>query len=113
MQVDILVNNAGMLQIGLAEHTKLSVDQHVMNVNFLGVVSLTKAVLPHFLEKEEGHITVISSPGGKLGKLRTVGQYLLLLLHICSAHLEILRFPMGGAYPRGVLGYKCDGRGGA
>jgi len=65
-KIDILVNNAGMLQIGLAEHTKLSVDQRVMNVNFLGVVSLTKAVLPHFLEKEEGHITVISSPGGKL-----------------------------------------------
>ena len=64
-----------MLQIGLAEHTKLSVDQHVMNVNFLGVLSLTKTVLPHFLEKEEGHITVISSPGGKLGKLRTVPTF--------------------------------------
>ena len=57
-----------MLQVGLAEHTKLSVDQRVMDVNFLGVLSLTKAVLPHFLEKEDGHITVISSPGGKLGK---------------------------------------------
>ena len=56
------------MQIGLVEHTKLSVDQRVMNVNFFGVVSLTKAVLPHFLEKEDGHIAVISSPAGKLGK---------------------------------------------
>ncbi|XP_078351079.1 dehydrogenase/reductase SDR family member 7-like isoform X1 [Oculina patagonica] len=65
-KIDVLVNNAGMLQVGLAEHTKLSVDQRVMDVNFLGVLSLTKAVLPHFLEKEDGHVTVISSPGGKL-----------------------------------------------
>ena len=72
-----MVNNAGMLQIGLAEHTKLSVDQRVMNVNFLGVVSLTKAVLPHFLEKEEGHITVISSPGGKLGNRRFLKFFFL------------------------------------
>lgn len=69
LQIDILVNNAGTLQIGLAEHTKLSVDEYVMDVNFLGVLSLTKAVLPHFLEKEDGHIAVISSPGGKLGKI--------------------------------------------
>lgn len=65
LQIDVLVNNAGILQVGLAEHTKLSVDQRVMDVNFLGVLSLTKAVLPHFLEKEDGHIAVISSPAGK------------------------------------------------
>ena len=29
---------------------------------------------------------------------RNVGRRLLLLLRICSAHLEILGFPMGGAY---------------
>lgn len=49
------------------ESTEFSVDKRMVDLNVLGVLSLTKAVLPHFLEKEEGHFTVFSSPGGKLG----------------------------------------------
>ena len=42
-------------QIGVAEHTILCVDQQVMD---------SKAVLPHLLDKQDGHIAVISSLGG-------------------------------------------------
>jgi short-subunit dehydrogenase len=38
----------------------------VMNVNFYGCVNVTKAFLPHLLERPEAHIVNISSMGGFL-----------------------------------------------
>jgi len=35
-----------------------------MAINYIGTVSLTKAILPHFLEKKQGHFTVITSLTG-------------------------------------------------
>jgi short-subunit dehydrogenase len=40
--------------------------EHVMNVNFMGTVSISKAFLPHLLERPEAHIVNISSMGGFL-----------------------------------------------
>ena len=37
-----------------------------MNVNFYGVLYMTKAFLPHFLARPEAHITNLSSMGGFL-----------------------------------------------
>lgn len=43
--------------------------QRVMEVNYLAVVALTKAILPHMLERKGGSgFIVISSVQGKLGK---------------------------------------------
>jgi short-subunit dehydrogenase len=38
-----------------------------MEVNFFGTVALTKAVLPHMLDRKSGRIIVISSISGKFG----------------------------------------------
>src|SRR5690606_11676546 len=38
----------------------------VMNVNFYGTLYMTKAFLPHFLERKEAHIVNLSSMGGFL-----------------------------------------------
>lgn len=43
---------------------QLSVDKNIMLVNFLGPVALTKAVLPHMVERRQGHIVVTSSMQG-------------------------------------------------
>jgi short-subunit dehydrogenase len=65
--VNILVNNAGISQRSLVRDTDISVDQKVMNVNFMGTVAVTKAVLPAMLHQHSGQIVVISSVMGKIG----------------------------------------------
>ncbi|MEN3001294.1 MAG: SDR family oxidoreductase [Armatimonadota bacterium] len=66
-QIDILVNNAGISQRSRVQETLLEVDRRLMEVNFFGVISLTKAVLPYMLQRGSGHIVVISSLLGKFG----------------------------------------------
>jgi short-subunit dehydrogenase len=66
-QIDVLVNNAGISQRGAVNDTDLEVYQRIMNLNFFGVIALTKAILPHFLERKTGHFAVTSSVTGKIG----------------------------------------------
>lgn len=66
-KIDILVNNAGRSQRAEWIKTSLDVDKQVLNVNVLGVLSLTKLVLPHMVEKKAGHIVNTSSIAGKIG----------------------------------------------
>jgi short-subunit dehydrogenase len=65
--IDYVFHNAGISQRSFVKDTSLDIDQKVMNVNFFGVVALTKAVLPHFLSKKKGHFIVTSSLVGKFG----------------------------------------------
>lgn len=65
--IDILVNNGGVSQRCLVSETGMETDRRIMETNFFGTVSLTKAVLPSMLEKKSGHIVVISSLVGKFG----------------------------------------------
>lgn len=65
--LDVLVNNAGVSQRSKVAETSLAVDQQLMDVNFMGPVALTKAVLPHFLDRGTGQFIVISSVTGKIG----------------------------------------------
>lgn len=65
--VNVLINNAGISQRALVKDTQLSVDQRVMDVNFIGTVAVTKAVLPTMLHQRFGQIVVISSVMGKIG----------------------------------------------
>ena len=60
-QIDILVNNAGLSHWSKIKDTSMDVIKTILNVNFLGGVGLTKAVLPYMLEKKKGNIVVISS----------------------------------------------------
>ena len=69
-KINILVNNAGISQRSLAKETALSVDQKIMDVNFIGTVAVTKAVLPYMLRQKQGQIVAISSVMGKIGTPR-------------------------------------------
>ncbi len=66
-RIDMLINNGGISQRSLAAETALSVDKRIMQVNFLGTVALTKAVLPYFLKQGQGHIVTVSSVTGLYG----------------------------------------------
>lgn len=68
--IDMLINNAGISQRSEVKDTLFEVDKKIMEVNFLGAVALTKAVLPSMLERQSGQIAVISSVMGKLGTPR-------------------------------------------
>lgn len=63
--IDIIINNGGISQRSLVKDTSLDVDRRIMEVNFFGAVALTKALLPHMLERKKGHIVVMSSVLGK------------------------------------------------
>lgn len=65
--VDILVNNAGRSQRAEWTTTSLEVDREMLELNVMGVLSLTKKVLPHMVKRKEGHIVNMSSIAGKLG----------------------------------------------
>lgn len=65
--VDVLFNNGGISQRSFAKDTSIAVDKRLMDVNYLGTVALTKALLPHFIDKKDGHFVVITSIVGKIG----------------------------------------------
>ncbi|KAK2162502.1 hypothetical protein LSH36_97g03008 [Paralvinella palmiformis] len=65
-RVDILVNNAGISNRGDVQSTSLDVFIKVMNVNFIGQVAITKALLPQMISQGSGHIIAVSSLQGKI-----------------------------------------------
>ena len=65
--IDILVNNGGISQRSLVKDTAILVDKRIMDINYLGTVALTKAVLPHFIKNKSGQFVVTTSIVGKIG----------------------------------------------
>ncbi len=72
-QIDVLVNNAGISQRGHVQHSGMDVYKRLINLNYLAVVALTKAVIPIFLKQKSGHFVAISSISGKLGSPMRAG----------------------------------------
>lgn len=66
-KIDVLLNNGGISQRSLVKETSLDVDRKIMEVNYFGTVALTKALLPHFLQRKQGQFAVVSSLVGKFG----------------------------------------------
>ncbi len=65
--IDVMVHNAGISQRSLVSETALDVDRRIMEVNYFGVVALTKALLPRLVERRRGHFVVVSSVTGYVG----------------------------------------------
>ncbi len=61
-QVDILVNNAG-LALGLEPAHQANEDdwETMIDTNTKGVINMTRALLPHMVERDKGHIVNIGS----------------------------------------------------
>ena len=70
IQVDVLVNNGARGQIGWMKETPLEVDKVILELNLVGTISITKAVLPYMLQQQGGDIVIVSSVAGKMGKVQ-------------------------------------------
>src|SRR3954471_14487626 len=60
-RIDVLVNNAGTGAAGAAEESSVAQDQRVFDINFFGLIRMTKSVLPHMRAHGSGRIINISS----------------------------------------------------
>ena len=65
-KIDALMNNAGYGSYGPLEATPMEKVKRQFDVNVIGLLETTKAVLPHFRANKEGVIINISSVGGKV-----------------------------------------------
>lgn len=58
---------AGISQRSLTAETPIENDRKIMEINFFGVVALTKAILPQMIENGGGQLAAASSLVGKFG----------------------------------------------
>ncbi|MFE5943961.1 SDR family NAD(P)-dependent oxidoreductase [Streptomyces sp. NPDC056480] len=66
-RLDAVVNNAGAGHVGTIENESVDEVRQVMEVNFFGVVTVTKAVMPH-LRATGGRLLTVTSVGGVIGQ---------------------------------------------
>ena len=65
--IDMMMHNGGMSQRALVADTDIAVHREVMELNYFSYILLTKALLPHFMERRSGYFVVTSSVMGKIG----------------------------------------------
>ncbi|MEU4242710.1 SDR family oxidoreductase [Actinoplanes sp. NPDC026619] len=65
-RIDVLLNNAGYGAYGLLEATGMDKIRRQFDVNVIGLLETTKAVLPHLRAAGGGTIINVSSIGGKV-----------------------------------------------
>ena len=66
-RIDVLVNNAGFAVGGFVEEVPMEAWRAQIETNFMGVVAMTRAVLPLMRRQGEGSIIQIGSVSGRVG----------------------------------------------
>ncbi|GFR60965.1 dehydrogenase/reductase SDR family member [Elysia marginata] len=118
-RVDILVNNAGKSQRALWMDIELEVDRFMFEVDVLGPVSLTRALLPHMIERKQGQIAVVSSLAGKSGvsgmrsycgaKHAVQGYFDSLRIEVASHNIDVNIICPGPVFSNARL-HACTGK---
>jgi NAD(P)-dependent dehydrogenase (short-subunit alcohol dehydrogenase family) len=78
-RIDVLVNNAGIGSAGAVEENSVHQAESVLNINVLGVIRVTKAVLPHMRSQGGGRVINLSSVLG-------VAPQPFMALYVASKH---------------------------
>jgi NAD(P)-dependent dehydrogenase (short-subunit alcohol dehydrogenase family) len=71
-RIDVLFNNAGIAGVGDVLETEPELFDRVMTVNVRGVYLMTRAVVPHMMERRTGSIINMSSCIAEIGLARRV-----------------------------------------
>lgn len=66
-KIDVLINLGGISQRSKIIDTPLWLDRKIMEINYFGTISLSKAVLPYMIKQKSGHIMATSSISGRFG----------------------------------------------
>ncbi|OOC64370.1 SDR family NAD(P)-dependent oxidoreductase [Paenibacillus ihbetae] len=70
-RIDVLVNNAGYGKFEAFLDMPPDEFEDMMDVNYMGIVRCTQAVLPGMLERGDGQIVNIASMAGKIGTAKS------------------------------------------
>jgi len=65
-KIDVLVNNAGVCMSAPMSETSIEDWERIINVNLWGYIYTINALLPHFLDRQQGNIINVGSFGGKV-----------------------------------------------
>ncbi|MEZ4736696.1 MAG: SDR family oxidoreductase [Caldilineaceae bacterium] len=69
-QIDLMIHCGGVSQRATVAETSMEVQRRIMEINYFGAVALTRALLPSMIERQRGHLVVISSLSGKISTPR-------------------------------------------
>lgn len=93
--IDVLVNNAGVMPVGLTEAYTIADIQQCLDVNVLGAIRCTRAVLPAMRSRKAGHLLHLSSTAGRIA-IPFFGIYCAskwaLEGYVESLHYEVSKF---------------------
>lgn len=104
--IDILINNGGRSQRSLCLETSVEVYEALMELNFLGTVSITKQVLPHMTQRGTGSIVTVSSVVGIAGAPLSTGYS--ASKHALQGFFNSLRTELTD-YPKILISTVCPG----
>ncbi|XP_069321116.1 dehydrogenase/reductase SDR family member 7 isoform X1 [Eulemur rufifrons] len=106
-RINILVNNGGRSQRSLCVDTSMDVYKELIEVNYLGTVSLTKCVLPHMIERKQGKIVTVNSFMGILSAPLSIGYS--ASKHALQGFFNGLRTELDNTCPGIVVSNICPG----
>lgn len=121
-QIDVLVNNAAYGVLGITESFTTEQARRAFDTNFLGIVRMNRAVLPHMRQKGRGLLLYVSSGAGRV-VIPCMGLYTASKFAL-EAFAETYRYELAsqgidsvivqpGAYPTGILGRLEEGADGS
>jgi len=64
---DLLITSAGIAHPGYFQELPLQIFEETMAINYFGTLYAIKSVLPLMMQKQQGHIVMISSGAGLIG----------------------------------------------
>ncbi|MEE6494025.1 hypothetical protein FKM82_017002 [Ascaphus truei] len=105
-KIDVLVNNSGRSQRSLFVDTSLDVYRALIELNYLGTISVTKYVLQHMIERKKGKIVTINSFAGLMGVPLSSGYS--ASKHALQGFFNSLRTELG-AFPDITISNICPG----
>ena len=96
MPLDILINNAGFGAVGRFDKSDISNDLNMIDVNVKALHYIAHQMMPHFIERDYGHIINVGSvaglmPGGPyMATYYATKSYVVSLTNALAEELKLL-----------------------